>query len=74
MEQDGFEFLAAIFTEWHRRWTETPDKFASWAESLAEPDDDYGHGAAKFFVDLRLQMDGGNAAGLEQWAEGFFDT
>jgi len=44
--------MAEIFTEWHRRWTEDPEAYLSEAENLAQPDDEYGDGAARIFIKI----------------------
>lgn len=48
--------IADVFTEWHRRWTEEPEAYYSEAESLAQPDDDYGRGAARYFTKIAHEM------------------
>ncbi len=46
------ENMASVLEEWHRRWTEQPERFLSEWESLAEADDTYGSAAAAYFVKL----------------------
>lgn len=50
------ESAAAAFTEWHRRWTDEPARFLSEAESLAEPDDEYGDYAARYFLAIVMEQ------------------
>lgn len=50
---------AQAFTEWHRRWTEEPSRYQSEAAALAEPDDEYGDSAARYFLTIVAeQVDG----------------
>ena len=44
--------LAAAFTEWHRRWVEEPDRFATEAESFSTPDGTYGENCAAYLTAL----------------------
>jgi len=46
--------VVAIFTEWHRRYTDAPDHYdADWA---ALPDATYGERAAAYFRTLKEEM------------------
>ena len=45
-----------VFTEWHRRWTEDPEGYATYAESLAEPSDTYGQSAARTFRAIAAEL------------------
>lgn len=53
--------IAAAFTEWHRRWVEEPGRFQSEASALAEPDDDYGQGAMRYFIKVFRELVYGTA-------------
>jgi hypothetical protein len=48
--------LAAVFTEWHRRWTETPEEYATWQQAFEQPDDDYGTAAARCFEAIEAEI------------------
>jgi len=48
--------LADVFAEWHRRWKEEPEAFATWAESIAQPDEEYGPGAARTLLGIAHEM------------------
>ena len=47
-----------VFTERHRRWTEDPEGYATYAESLAEPSDTYGQSAARTFRAIAVELFG----------------
>jgi len=51
------EALASVFTEWLRRWTESPESF------LVESDENYGPDCAAYFTKLALEV--GNGRELE---------
>ena len=42
--------LAAAFTEWHRRWTDEPDRFLAESETLALDPGDYGTTASAYLA------------------------
>ncbi len=50
METNGLEMFAAAFTEWERRFRETPEQFA--ADWHALPAESYGLAAALYFLSL----------------------
>ena len=51
------ETAAAAFAEWHRRWTEEPTRFKTEAAALAQPDDEYGAGAARYFLAIATEQE-----------------
>jgi hypothetical protein len=51
------EKVAAVFTEWHRQWIETPDAFATEAEVQAQKSGDYGSAAAATFARIWGELD-----------------
>ena len=48
--------IAAVLSEWHRRWTEAPDRFLSETKALARPDDDYGASGARYFLKIATEL------------------
>ncbi|HEX4119978.1 MAG TPA: hypothetical protein VH619_05060 [Verrucomicrobiae bacterium] len=48
--------LAAVFTEWHKRWKLDPAKFQTDAQKLSRPSDSYGDSAAPYFANILNEL------------------
>lgn len=55
MSQDE---MARVFTEWERRYRETPEEFTTEFEHAAMGIDEYGARAAAYFVALATELRG----------------
>lgn len=53
--------IAIIFGEWQRRYREEPDAFMADWEIAAEGVEEYGVGAARYFLKLGAELDAAGA-------------
>lgn len=53
--------VAIIFSEWQRRYRDEPDAFMADWEMAAEGIEEYGEGAARYFLKLGAELDAAGA-------------
>lgn len=52
-------FMAAVFNEWNKRYSENPDSFSDNLDENGKPIEDYGESCAIYFTKLEEELTDG---------------